>query len=106
MNITLPTIQAKTINSVVRGAFDMENMTTNVERLEQYVHEIEESNPEIVSYITRASKMISLVQRMEMDCGWFALVSMILMFKAVECEYVKFVAKTKLKYIVLSVQGG
>ena len=94
MSVTLPEVQIETIETVTRPILDMENMSVNSDKLKEYLVEMEESNPEIVKFIARASQMMQLVQRMNMDADWFGLVAMLIMYKSLEAEYAKRVAET------------
>jgi hypothetical protein len=87
--ITLPKVTVETMKQVTRPVLDFTNMSINSEQLKQYISEIEEDNPEIVGYMSRATRMMEMVQHLKMDTSWFSLVSMIIMYKILETQYAK-----------------
>ena len=87
--ITLPVVTKETMKQITRPVLDFTNMDVNKEQLKQYISEIEEDNPEIVRYMGRATQMMDMVQSLHMDTSWFALVSMIIMYKTLEAQYAK-----------------
>lgn len=89
VRIALPKVTVDTFKQVTKSVLNFETMDVNKDVLKQYIADIEENNPEIVKYMVRASQMMEMVQMLKMDTSWFALVSMIIMYKALESQYVK-----------------